>query len=183
MSADRSDERFSVVTSLRRRRYDGSDGETLTGNFIDLFDADLPVITTQELEAGKSAFLYDITSLLDSDTPRFAYTGGVLKSDVTETADTTTFSIGGPTDATSATRLLGNGKYPESVTATVNGDRIGNLVWTWDNATSSLLIKVPHTADETVEITVEWGDAEGRGYPRLRMGDQHLCHQFARCRC
>lgn len=144
---------------------DGSDGETLTGNFIDLFDADLPVITTQELEAGKSAFLYDITSLLDSDTPRFAYTGGVLKSDVTETADTTTFSIGGPTDATSATRLLGNGKYPESVTATVNGNRIGNLVWTWDNATSSLLIKVPHTADETVEITVEWGDARVEDTP------------------
>ena len=137
---------------------DYTDGETLTGNFIDLFDADLPVITSKDLAAGQSAFLYDISSLLESDTPRFVYTGGAMKGEVIETADTTAFSIGGPSKSTSATRLLGNGKYPQSITATVNGNRIGDLVSLWDNATGSLLIKVPHTAGETVEITVQWGD-------------------------
>lgn len=139
---------------------DYSDGETLTGNFVDLFDTDLSVITTQELAAGKSSFLYDITELLASDMPRLAYTGGVVKSDIVETADATTFSIGGPSNTTSSTRLLGNGKYPESIVATIDGNRIGDVVALWDNATNSLLIRVTHTADETVEITVNWGSTQ-----------------------
>lgn len=139
---------------------DCSDGETLTGNFVDLFDTDLSVITTQELAAGKSSFLYDITELLASDMPRLAYTGGTVKGEITETADTTTFTIGGPTNTVSSTRLLGNGKYPESIVATVDGNRIGGIVTLWDNATNSLLVRVDHTADEPVEITINWGDTE-----------------------
>ena len=135
---------------------DHSEGETLTGKFIDLLDPDLPIITTKEIEPGRSAFLYDI-SKLEADHPVLAYTGGVHKSEVVETADTTTFSLGGPSNATSATRLLGNGKYPQKIEATVDGNRVGYLVSLWDNETSSLLIRIPHEAPDKVDITVTWG--------------------------
>lgn len=143
---------------LAAQALDYTEGETMTGNFIDLFEADLPVITTKEIQAGHSAFLYDISELLASDMPRLAYTGGVLKGDVTETADQTVLRIGGPSKTTSSTRLLGNGKYPQSITATVNGNRVGNIVTRWDNASNSLLVRVLHDAAQTVEITVNWGD-------------------------
>lgn len=133
-------------------------GATLTGDFVDLFDCNLEVLTEKVLEADGSALLLDLTDLRTQGTPRLAFTGGDVKGEVTETADTTTFTISGPIDSYSATRLLGNGRYPQSIVADVNGERFGNFTALWDNDTASLLIKTNHVPSEPVTYTITWGD-------------------------
>lgn len=135
-----------------------TDGETLSGNFIDLFDEKLTILEQKELAANDSALLYDITELLTPGTPRLGFTGGELVGDVTETSDTTTFSIKGPTSASSATRLLGNGRYPKSITVTCGGQRYLNYTEAWDNETNSLLLLVDNSISPAIDITVEWSD-------------------------
>lgn len=138
---------------------DHSTGDTLVGNFVDLYDKDLPLVKAKTLSAGDNAVLLrDISDKMTEDTPRLAHTGGELQGTVTETAERTSLSIVGPSNATSSTRLLGNGKYPRHITAAVDGNRVSNFVALWDNATRSLLIRVDHTAGQTVDITVEWDD-------------------------
>ncbi len=137
-----------------------SEGETLTGDFVDLFDSDLSVIDEKVLAPDGSALLLDLTSFRTEGTPRIAFTGGDLKGEATETADTTTFTISGPSDTESATRILGNGRYPQSITATVDGERYGDFAAMWDNETASLLIKAEHTPTQNITFTITWSDDE-----------------------
>ncbi len=148
----------------KRERYlaaqalDYTEGETLTGHFIDLFDEVLGVIEQKTLAPGQSALLYDISDLLTSGTPRFGFTGGEPVGAVTEEADVTSFSIRGPASSISSTRLLGNGRYPKTILLTCGGERYSQYTAMWNNATSSLLIQTNHTSTEPVSIRVEWGD-------------------------
>lgn len=135
-----------------------SEGETLTGDFVDLFDSNLSVIKQKVLGSNSSALLLDLTDLRTAGTPRLAFTGGDLKGEVTESSDTTKFTISGPSDTESATRILGNGRYPKSITATVDGERYGDFSAMWDNETASLLIKTAHTPTQNIEFTITWSD-------------------------
>lgn len=137
-----------------------SQGESLTGDFIDLFDCNLSVISKKEMGSNDSALLLDLTKFRTEGTPRLAFTGGDVKGEISETADTTTFTISGPSEASSATRLLGNGRYPKSVTASVGDKRYGDFVSMWDNETASLLIQTTHTPTEQVTFTITWSDEQ-----------------------
>ena len=137
-----------------------SEGETLTGDFIDLFDHNLSLIKQKTLGSNESAVLLDLTKFRTEGTPRIAFTGGVLKNEAVETADTTTFTISGPADTDSATRILGNGRYPASITATLNGEIFGNYAAMWDNDTASLLIKTSHMPTENITFTITWSDTK-----------------------
>ena len=137
---------------------DYTEGETLSGNFIDLYDDTLKVVDEKQLTAGESALLYDLTELLTPGTPRFGFTGGELVGDVTERSDQTSFSIRGPANSVSSTRLLGNGRYPTAIRVACGGERYPKYTVAWDNATASLLIQVENSTAVPVDITVEWGD-------------------------
>lgn len=138
---------------------DHSTGETLTGHFIDLYEEDLPVIDEKRLAAGDdAALLRDITDLMTAGIPRLAHTGGNVKGDVAETAETTRFSMVGPDKSVSATRILGNGKYPQQMNITCNGEEYGGVVSAWDDATGSLLLKIDNVVDIPVDVEIVWGD-------------------------
>ena len=136
-----------------------AEGETLTGSFVDIFDSRLPVLTEKVMPADSSALLLDISSLLESDIPRFAHAGGSMRGEVTETAEKTTYSLYGPKDSTTSSRLLGNGKYPQTVSVTkANGQRFGDVVALWDNETSSLLVQIDHDSTDVLTVEVTWGN-------------------------
>ena len=143
---------------LAAQALDYTDSETLSGSFIDLYDDQLGILQEKRLAPGESALLYDLTELLTPGTPRFGFTGGELTGEVTESAASTSFSIRGPADSISSTRLLGNGKYPASIEVTCGGERYPKYTAEWDNATSSLLLQVENSTAVAVDITVEWGD-------------------------
>ncbi len=135
-----------------------TDGEQINGDFIDLFDENLSLLTKKTLTANESALLYDVSSLRTVGTPRLGFTGGELVGEVIETANTTSFSIKGPTNSTSATRLLGNGKYPKSIRITCDGQRYQEYTEQWDNETGSLLLLVKNSISPALDIEIEWSN-------------------------
>ena len=138
---------------------DHSNGETLTGNFVDLYDETLPILKEKTIQGGGDAVLLrDITDKMTEGTPRLLHTGGNIKGELTETADSTKFSFVGPTNSVSATRLLGNGKYPQEIKASRDGKVYDAVISTWDNETGSLLLQVENSVDTPVDIEIVWGD-------------------------
>ena len=146
-----------------------AEGQTLTGNFVDIFDSTLPVLTEKVMEADSSALLLDISGLLEADTPKLAHLGGSKQGQVTETADRTTYSLYGPEGSTTSARLLGNGKYPQKITVTKDGQRYGDVVTLWDKDTNSLLVQINHDSVDVMTVEVEWGDTPVESTPEYTL--------------
>ena len=132
--------------------------QTMKGDFVDLFDESLPILSEKKIQAGHSALLYDLTQDRKAGHPVLVHTGANLRSEVTETADTTEFSASGPTNSVSASRFLGNGKYPVEISVTRDGTLFKDYIASWDNASGSLLLSINHQADEEVTVKITWGD-------------------------
>ncbi len=143
-------------------------GERLSGHFIDIFHPNLPVVEEKILAADQSALLYDISDLLTPGTPRLGFLGGESVGDVTEQADSTSFSFRGPNQSVSAIRLLGNGRTPKSVRITCDGQRYEHFTQQWDSQTGTLLLKVDNAISPALTVTVEWGDEPLEDTPPYR---------------
>lgn len=130
----------------------------IEGKYIDIFDDELGVLNEVTVEKGGSCLLCDISGL-DLSVPRLAFTGGKLSGSVSETADTTKFTVTGPSLADVSTRLIcADGTYPQSVKVIRDGKEITPFL-KWDAATSSLLVQF-EGAVEGVSVEVKWAANE-----------------------
>ena len=136
----------------------------LTGRYIDLFDAQLPIYTHYVMEADDSALLYDITDLKVTDTPVVAFSGGNITVDEV-TRDKTHYIVECPLGATVATRLIApDGLYPQSIKAqNYKGNIKVDAFCAWDSETDSLLVRVQGVNRGTY-VTVEWGTTPVEDY-------------------
>ena len=129
--------------------------QTITGQFVDLFDAKLPLISSKQVEQNASAMLLDVSSKLEGDTPRLLHTGGTLSAPAQESAEQTRFAISVPVGAAGSTRLAGNGRTMESVSVTLSGQPYEQYETVWDETTGTLLLSLEGNG-KPVDITVEW---------------------------
>ena len=136
----------------------GGEEQVLRGDFIDLFDPAMTVKTEVTLAPGESALLYDLSEERKGEVPRLAHTGVTLQGEATETADQTVFTFIGPDNSLSSTRLTGNGKFPASVTATMDGKPYQEILFQWENASQSLLVQTNNVSSHPITVTVEWTD-------------------------
>ena len=129
----------------------------LTGKYIDLFDTRLGVHTHYVLEADDSALLYDVTDLNVTDSPRVAFSGGVLTVKE-ESPSVTKYNVVSPVSSTVASRIFApEGLYPQSISATNYKGNIKVECFTaWDSTTNSLLVRFAGMT-RGVNVTVEWG--------------------------
>ena len=136
----------------------------LTGKYIDLFDAQLPIYTHYVMEADDSALLYDITDLKVTDTPVVAFSGGNITVDEV-TRDKTHYIVECPLNSTVATRLIApDGLYPQSIKAqNYKGNIKVDAFCAWDSETDSLLVRVQGVNRGTY-VTVEWGTTPVEDY-------------------
>lgn len=116
--------------------------QVLTGNFIDLFDADLPVLKTVTLTPGHRSFLLDID--------RIPHPGPVILAAACKTTGTRLLPDGGyefhatgpdKTEAAVRLRLL---SPPQS--ATVDNRPLKSATHAWDSGTQTLLLRFPNSA-------------------------------------
>ena len=133
--------------------------QTIAGQYIDVYDPKLPVVTSKTLNAGDSALLRDISGLLDQDSPVLAHHGATLLSEVTQTKEKTEFTFHSVSKTTCAFRLLGNGHLPQSVTLK-QGDRELVCTATWDAESKSLLVETAPLNADSIVMTVVWGGTE-----------------------
>ena len=130
--------------------------QVLTGQFVDLFDASLPLITSKTVDSNSSAMLYDVSSKLEGTTPRLLFTGGTLTGPVTEESGSTRLTLQAPIGSVCSTRLAGNGLYPQSVSVVRDGQEDSSVQTAWNEATGTLLVQI-EGGKVPAELTVVWG--------------------------
>lgn len=131
--------------------------QVLTGQFVDLFDASLPLITSKTVDSNSSAMLFDVSSKLEGATPRLLFTGGTLTEPVTEESGSTRLTLQAPTGSVCSTRLAGNGLSPQSVSVLRDGEQEACAQTVWDEATGTLLVQI-EGGRKPAELTVVWGN-------------------------
>lgn len=127
---------------------------TVTGQYIDLLDPDLSVLSSVVCPAKDSILLYDISGL-DLSVPRVGFTGGMVQSK-TETAAETRLRITGPLGTLMSARFLcPSGVYPDTVKAYDAAGEETVVFVNWDEATRSLLVQTEGEHDG-IELVVTW---------------------------
>ncbi len=135
---------------------------TLTGDYVDIYDPKLPVVTSKTLTAGESGLLRELSALRALSTPVLAHHGATLLSEVTQTAQQTQFTFHTVAESTCAFRFLGNGSVPQAVTLR-QGDVELIAIATWDTDSESLLVEMTSRNADPIEMTVDWGSSLGAG--------------------
>ena len=130
----------------------GQPAATLHGRFVNLFDADLPVVTDVRLEPGRRALLVDMDAFPKSR-PRIVAAACRVRGE-TVTRDALRFTASGIADTNAVVRIL----LPAPPTAVlVNNQPLPADRYDYENNT--LRLRFPNTPDG---VTVEVGRKIGR---------------------
>ncbi len=114
----------------------------LTGNFIDLFDADLPILNRVSLTPGQRSFLLDIDRLPPQGPAILAAACKTVGAEILPVGGFRFFATG-PENTEAAVRL----RLPEPPQAITLGDSpLSPEAQLWDAATRTLLLRFPNSA-------------------------------------
>ena len=129
--------------------------ETICGNFVDLYDPDLPFIIEKELEKNTSTLLYDVTEYMEQDTPLICAFGGNL-SVVEQSEQKKEFNIDGPSEATAAIRIMCNGYTMSDISVVRDGGGSITSSTEYDEDSDSLLVKVTFKGANNINVVINW---------------------------
>ncbi|WP_321333725.1 hypothetical protein [uncultured Bacteroides sp.] len=123
----------------------------LSGLYIDLFDKDLPILTTKTILAGEQGYLYDL-SKVSQNTKAKVLCGASRIYDEKWIKSTYSFVAKSPLNTTNVSRIL-LPKRPQKVL--VNGNEQPQIGGLWDKLSKTLLLKFENNPDG-VKIDIEW---------------------------
>ena len=128
--------------------------------FVNLLHPNLEVIVGgTAIPRAEAVLYYDVTNQDNDDIPRFCFTGGTETAERFQTADITRFTITNPSNSVAASLLLGNGKYPQKVTAKAASGAEVSFITNWDDYTGALIIKASNPdVNDPITFEVTWGD-------------------------
>ena len=116
---------------------------TLTGNFIDLFQASLPVVRKRTLKPGERTLLYDLDwAKTHAVSAKVVAAAARIRSEQ-RSPEQFSFSARGPKGATATARIL-LPRAPKSVATTPSVE----VKQEWDASSSTLWLSFPNTAQE-----------------------------------
>lgn len=127
----------------------GESDHVLKGRFVDLFDAGLKVVDSVTLDPNRRALLLDLDRV-PSDGPR-VLASACKVTDEAPKGQGLSFFARGPQNITASVRVA-LAKAPGSVT--VAGKPLDAESQTWDEASKTLLIRFPNSAD-AVHVEIE----------------------------
>ena len=113
----------------------------LTGRFIDLFDAGLPLVESVTLTPGRRCLLLDLDRVWGR--PRILAAACKTRGPRRLPGGGFRFHAAGP-DKTEAAVRLRLARAPVSVT--LDGRALPSKAWTWDRASHTLLLRFPNRA-------------------------------------
>ncbi|TLS53922.1 hypothetical protein FE782_00775 [Paenibacillus antri] len=123
------------------------------GNYLDLYDSRLSVVSKAELLPYSSALLLDISKMIKTKPSLLFVNGEVIEKQ--EAMELTSYVVEGPADARAIARLGSDQRYPVGVTAESAEGQTVNVQWEWDNSSRTLL--VGHMHDPTgVRVAIHW---------------------------
>jgi len=115
----------------------------IQGPIIDLYDPNLPILSSKTIEPGKQAFLYRVSGL-NSKTPKVLSAASRVYNFKT-TAKTVSFLTKSPSNTNNVMRVL-LPSQPTNIMVTHNGKALQEA-HDWDEATHTLLLKFENYAD------------------------------------
>ena len=123
----------------------------LSGLYIDLFDKDLPVLTTKTILPGEQGYLYDL-SKVSQNTKAKVLCGASRIYDEKWGKSTYSFVAKSPLNTTNVSRVL-LPKQPQKVL--INGNEQPQIGKLWDKHSKTLLLNFENNPDG-VNINIEW---------------------------
>ncbi|MBP1995330.1 hypothetical protein [Paenibacillus eucommiae] len=133
--------------------------QTVTGKYIDLFDPNIPLVTTKKVLPGESALLYDVSGITVTTTPKVLFAQGQSPV-ISEASNATNVIVGkGSSNTLGTIRILSKpGIVPALATAVDHNGRSMLYSQEWDDVTQSLLIKYWNDP-EGVTVNVSWSNS------------------------
>ncbi|MBQ6819060.1 MAG: hypothetical protein IJP35_05585 [Clostridia bacterium] len=128
--------------------------------FINLLHPNLEVVPGgTAIPRAEAVLYYDVTHQDNDDIPRFCFTGGTETGERFQTADITRFTITNPSNSVAASLVLGNGRYPQTVTAVSASGKEISFITNWDEYTEALIIKANNPdVNDPITFEITWGD-------------------------
>lgn len=124
----------------------------IKGNYVDLFDPELPVMHNVELAPGRQVLLYDLNKI-DKDYPRvIAVAGRVTDSICLKSSREFSFEAKGPEGTVNSMRIALPAP-PKSVR--LNKPNLQIIKKLWDEQSHTLLLKFNHV-DGGVHVAIQW---------------------------
>ncbi|MCK3682873.1 hypothetical protein [Maribellus sp. YY47] len=126
---------------------------TIKGKLIDLFDPEIPVLDEKQVNSGEQAFLFNIGSVEDSETPQVLATAARVY-DENRTSNDYSFVAKSPLNTTNVMRVL----LPEKPVKMEVKDASGNLLQadtSWDEASKTCFLSFENNPDG-VHVKLSW---------------------------
>jgi hypothetical protein len=115
----------------------------LTGSFIDLFDPELPVISSKTVQPNEQAFLYDLTTVKKSKQPQVLATAARIYEE-TFSNNIYSFVAKSPVNTNNAMRIIMSAK---PVSVSIDGVEQTVSPQQWDVQSKTLLLKFPNKSE------------------------------------
>lgn len=146
------------VFTLSRGSYDlvsvidenvaGNQPYTAKGQFIDLFDPQLPILSSKTVRPGEQAFLYNINRIKNKKQPQ-VLAGAARVYDEKRTQKSYSFVAKSPKNTTNVMRVL-LPKQPKLVE--ISGEKVRH---TWDVSSKTLLVQFENDPDG-IQVSLKW---------------------------
>ena len=146
---------ISVKRGPYHTAYATRDGVSLKGPFIDLLDANLPLVEQKKLDADQYAFLFEVSPLPKH--VQVLYSSSII-GDVVYEPNKTSCQVAGTFTTVGVTTIYSPRLDPKSVSAKDSGTKENVLVdQLWNESRRTLTVKYDHPARRhKVDIVVTW---------------------------
>lgn len=119
---------------------------TIKGLFIDLFDPQLPVLSSKTVLPGNQSMLYNISSVKDRKKPQVLATAARV-SDLKYEKGKYSFIAKSPIETANVMRVLLPAQPKECVVSNPDGSSLSTATWEWNKASNTVLIKFDNNPD------------------------------------
>ncbi|WP_215224373.1 hypothetical protein [Echinicola shivajiensis] len=126
---------------------------TIKGKFIDLFDPEIPVLDEKQVQPGEQAFLYNIESVKESNTPQVLATAARVYDEKVDKKGYT-LVVKSPLNTTNVMRIL----LPEKAETIAITDATGKALEaesSWDESSKTCFLSFENKP-EGVHIKLSW---------------------------
>ncbi|MBN1925273.1 MAG: hypothetical protein JW798_05500 [Prolixibacteraceae bacterium] len=126
----------------------------IKGKLIDLFDPEIPVLDEKQVQPGEQAFLYNIGTVTNPETPQVLATAGRVYDEKTD-QNHYSFIVKSPLNTTNVMRVLLPGK-PTSVTITnAEGSSLEATETSWDESSKTSFLSFENNPAGVV-VNLNW---------------------------
>jgi hypothetical protein len=126
----------------------------LKGLFIDLFNPELPILTTKTVQAGEQGFLYNLGKVKDKSKAQVLASASRIY-DETVKAKAYNFTAKSPAKTTNSMRVLLPAKPKQIKVQNHQGENIGDFKQSWDAASKTVYLSFENSPDG-VKVGLEW---------------------------